>query len=161
MLTIHHNFAPEQFLWLWAKYVRSFNPSKHCTNCIPGRYSRKFSKASNPELKNQRTIDFDEFSDFKAIYMCGVSKKGYSTHSNYPHNVHIPILPKVGVSDFYEFEGWRVQITDGILIPIPRIDELPAALQRMPDPFITCRIFRWAAGFLGAPPEHDLARPSQ
>lgn len=50
MITIHHNFAPSQFKWLWAKYVHSGNDTRHCTACIKGQYSKKFSATSNPKM---------------------------------------------------------------------------------------------------------------
>lgn len=144
---IEHNFIPDKFMWLWAKYAKGFNWEKHCTACVKGNYSKKFSKTSNPELIRQQLIAFDEFSDFQAIYICGVAKQGYSVKKNYQHNVHIPILPKMGKSDQYDFEGWKVRITNGILLPITPINDLPENLKGLPPQFLTCRIFRWAAGF--------------
>ena len=61
-LIIEHNFDPDQFMWLWAKYAFGFNPKQHCTNSIKGKYSRKFSKPNNPHLKIETRIAFDEMS---------------------------------------------------------------------------------------------------
>ncbi|GAH17667.1 unnamed protein product [marine sediment metagenome] len=104
---INHNFDPSKFKWLWSKYVKSFNDGNHCTKCLRGKYSRKFSKKSNPNLANDREISFDEERDYKAIYLCGVFKKGYKK-TNYPHNVHMAILPKPGHKDKMVFENWIV-----------------------------------------------------
>lgn len=76
MITIHHNFDPEQFEWLWAKYVNGGNVSQHCFPCLKGKQSKKFSKAYNPDMGNHPVIDMDETpdSDYDAVYFCGVSK---------------------------------------------------------------------------------------
>ena len=143
-LTIGHNFEPDRFMWLWAKYVYGFNPAQHCTNSIRGKYSKKFSKPNNPHLKDEKRIVLDEFPDFKAVYICGVAKKGYSQKKNYPHNVHIPIEFKEGQNEKYVFETWEVTIENGLLLPIPSEMDLPPQFRALPPEFTTCRIFRWA-----------------
>ncbi len=144
-VVIQHNFTPDDFMWLWAKYVVGFNKQYHCTNCLRGAYSRRFSKARNPRLLQEREIAFDERDGHRAIYICGVARKGYSMKKNYPHNVHIAITPMAGASAVCQFEHWVVQIQNGMLSPIPDQHSLPADLRRLPDRFTTCRIFRWGA----------------
>ena len=67
MIKIKHNFIPDKFMWLWAKYGDEFNPKYHCTNSIKGKYSKVFSKASNPDLEENRDIQFDEHQNYKEI----------------------------------------------------------------------------------------------
>src|SRR6185437_9108837 len=100
MIEISHNFAPDDFMWLWAKYVVGFNDKYHCTNSIRGRYSRKLSK-KNAELATSRVITMDEnpLGSYHAIYICGVAKAGYSKKENYPHNVHVAIRPAAGAEE--------------------------------------------------------------
>src|SRR5258708_29995110 len=88
MIEMVHNFNPDQFMWLWAKYVTGFNENYHCTNSIRGHYSRKFSK-NNPKFASSSVIVLDEqqLGSYQAVYVCGVSKQGYSRKANYPHNV--------------------------------------------------------------------------
>lgn len=109
MITIHHNFDPEQFEWLWAKYVNGGNVSQHCFPCLKGKQSKKFSKAYNPDMGNHPVIDMDETpdSDYDAVYFCGVSKKGYI------HNVHLVVRPSEGNIEHWKFDGWDVEIQDG------------------------------------------------
>lgn len=152
-IIITHNFAPNDFMWLWAKYVVGFNERYHCTNCLRGRYSTRFSKARNPHLATERTLVFDEHSGHEAVYICGVARMGYSTKRNYEHNVHLAVRPAVGVSSLYQFEDWRVAIENGVIQSIPRQDELPLDLRQLPPSFTTCRIFRWAACSLRVSPE--------
>ena len=84
MIEITHNFDPSQFMWLWSKYVTGFNDAYHCTNSIRGSYSKKLSKG-NPELPSLPTLLMDEqpLGTYRALYICGVSKRGYSSHKNY------------------------------------------------------------------------------
>jgi hypothetical protein len=147
MISIKHNFVPENFMWLWSKYAYAFNPKYHCTNSIQGKYSKVFSKASNPDLLNDRGISFDEHSEHKAIYICGVIKKGYSQKRNYPHNVHLAIQPKPGTNAVWNFEDWKVEVHDGTILPIPKEEELDTKYIELPPEFTTCRIFRWASSF--------------
>jgi hypothetical protein len=142
-IVIRHNFTPDDFMWLWAKYVVGFNEQQHCTNCLRGRYSRRFSKARNPLLAQEHEIAFDEHDGHRAIYLCGVARKGYSTKKNYPHNVHIAIAPMDDRRDTFQFDKWVVQIENGTLLPIPSQVDLPPHLLQLPKPFTTCRIFRW------------------
>jgi hypothetical protein len=144
-ILIRHNFTPDAFMWLWAKYAVGFNERYHCTNCLRGRYSHRFSKARNPHLANDHEIIFDEHVGHRAIYICGVAKQGYSTKTNYPHNVHLPIMPKAGMSAIFDFESWRVEILNGFVADIPAVDSLPLRLRRLPAAYTSCRIFRWAA----------------
>ncbi len=146
-VVIRHNFTPNDFMWLWAKYVVGFNERYHCTNCLRGRYSRRFSKARNALLAQEREIAFDEYDGHQAIYICGVARKGYSAKKNYEHNVHLAIVPHVDATSQFHFEQWRVEVDGGRVIPIPRVEDLAPEIRRLPDPYTSCRIFRWGACF--------------
>lgn len=145
---IRHNFVPKDFMWLWAKYVCGFNERYHCTNCLRGPYSARFSKAKNPRLAEERTIVFDEHVDHSAIYICGVAREGYSVKTNYAHNVHLAIRLSPGSSARFVFEKWVVEVEDGELLTIPSAAALPPRFSSLPERFTTCRIFRWAATYL-------------
>ena len=150
MIIIHHNFDETKFKWLWAKYVKGGNLEKHCTACLKGPYSKKFSGTSNKDLLSQPQLFMDEVDEtnFDAIYFCGVLKHGYPK-TNYPHNVHFAILPKEGASDVWDFENWHVEISGGVLSPMPTEDELSPTLKTgiYNEHYYTCRIFRWMVGF--------------
>lgn len=144
MITIHHNFDPEQFEWLWAKYVNGGNINNHCFICLKGSQSKKFSKAYNPEMVNQPVIAMDEKadSDFDAIYFCGVSKRGYI------HNVHLVVRPAEGVNSQWKFDGWNVEIENGVVDTIPCAGELKPEYFNAPydEHYYTCRNFLWMVG---------------
>lgn len=148
MIKIQHNLDAKKFKWLWCKYVQDGNDQKHCTNSLKGKYSKKFSK-HNENFNNETTIVFDEQPEdsFKAIYICGVINAGYSVKKNYPHNVHLAIVPKEGARCLYQFENWTIDIEGGMISMIPEIKELPEKYQGLPDEYVTCRIFRWAIGY--------------
>ena len=56
MIKIKHNFDSSKFKWLWSKYVAEGNDKKHCTNCLKGKYSKKFSK-HNENFNNEKITD--------------------------------------------------------------------------------------------------------
>lgn len=154
MITIHHNFDEKKFMWLWAKYVKAGNIDKHCTACLIGSYSRKFSGTSNQDLLSQPDMVMDEVPEgqYEAIYFCGVLKKGYLNKNleknNYRHNVHFAVRPQDGAHDVWDFEDWHVEIDGGVLEHIPATYELGDKFFKAPynSHFYTCRIFRWMVG---------------
>lgn len=160
-IVLHHNFEPDAFMWLWAKYVVSPNLAKHCTASLKSvavpkadgkksPYSQKFSKVSNPEMRNMRTLHMDEngANPFAAIYLCGVASSGYAQKKNYPHNFHAAVVPMQGHAATYRFEDWELSVENGLFTRIPTQQELPAEYLNLPAPYTTCRIFRWAASIL-------------
>ena len=154
MITIHHNFDETKFKWLWAKYVKAGNIEKHCTACLIGPYSKKFSGSANKDLLSQPVLQMDEAPDgqYEAIYFCGVLKKGYLNKdplkNNYPHNVHFAVRPAEGETDVWDFENWHVEIKNGKLERIPATYELSEKFFKSPynAHYYTCRIFRWMVG---------------
>lgn len=154
MITIKHNFDPSKFMWLWAKYVSAGNIEKHCTACLIGPYSKKFSGATNKDMLSHPVLTMDEVpeSSYQAIYFCGVLKKGYLNKNpeknNYRHNVHFAVVPRDGVSDVWDFEEWHVEIEGGKLERIPATYELAEEFFKAPYDahYYTCRIFRWMVG---------------
>jgi len=143
-IQINHNLVPDRFLWLWTKYVTGITDQKHCTNCLRGPYGKILSK-HNEQLRASPVVVLDELQEgsFHAIYICGVIKKGYP-RTNYEHNLHAAIQPKPGCKDSFQFESWRLSVTNGIFLPIPSETELPERYRSLPPEFTTCRIFRWA-----------------
>lgn len=150
-IVIRHNFIPDDFMWLWAKYVIGFNEKYHCTNCLRGRYSHRFSKARNPRLAHEHEITFDEHAGHRAIYICGVARQGYSVKKNYEHNVHLAIRPTPGKTTTFGFERWSVEVQNGDVLAIPDRNSLDQRYASLPDQFTTCRIFRWGAGYFSEP----------
>ena len=148
---IDHNLDPRQFVWLWMKYVTGANDANHCTNVLGGRYSKKLSK-HNPDLAPGVSVTCDEqpAASYAALYICGVAKQGYAKKQNYPHNLHIPILPAAGATSHFSFEEWRLTIRNGIVLPICSEEELPERYRSLPKEFTTCRIFRWAVTWFGS-----------
>ena len=143
-IVLQHNLAPDEFVWLWSKYVTSVNHQYHCTNCLRGPYGKLLSK-HNPDLGTTPTLVLDEqpLGSFSFVYICGVIKKGYP-RSNYPHNLHAVIRPAAGERDDFRFEDWRLQVSNGVFERIPTESELPERYRSLPPNFTTCRIFRWA-----------------
>jgi hypothetical protein len=144
IVSLLHNLEPDKFMWLWMKYVTGINDAKHCTNCLKGKYGKLLSK-HNLALASTPTLTLDEHSNssYSFIYICGVLKKGYP-RTNYPHNLHAVIKPCADSIDEFQFENWRLGVTNGVFEPIPSESDLPKRYQTLPPEFTTCRIFRWA-----------------
>jgi hypothetical protein len=159
MIEITHNFDPDRFMWLWAKYVTGFNEKHHCTNSIRGRYSKVFSK-NNPEFRKTPALAMNEQppGSFHTIYVCGVSKQGYSNRANYPHNVHAVIRPETESVDSWSFEHWTMLVRGGTFLRIPTDEtELPDRYRGLPAEFTSCRIFRWSASFFDTSTANNLS----
>jgi len=144
-IIVHHNFDGKKFKWLYAKYAYGANPEQHCTNAIKGRYSKRFSR-NNPEFKAGVDVVLDEFPELNwdAIYICGVSSKGYAKHENYPHNVHIAIISAPGKKDKWSFENWEMTVENAKFEYVISEDELDEKYKSLPEHYVTCRMFRWA-----------------
>lgn len=144
-IKVTHNFDGKKFKWLYAKYACGCNPEHHCTNAIKGKYSKRFSRLDRNFIAGQSLL-LDEFPQnmWDAIYICGVSSKGYSKHENYPHNVHVAIIPTPGKNDHWTFEDWSMDVENGIFEYVPSEKEIPSKYLSLPREFWTCRMFRWA-----------------
>ena len=145
---LRHNLVPGRFVWLWAKYVHGYNPAQHCTNSIRSPYSRRLS-AHNRELERIRELTLDErpVGSYAAIYICGVAKQGYALKTNFPHNLHAAIVPDPGAKDRMVFEDWCLEVEHGRFLEIPPLESLMPPDSEKPEPFTSCRIFRWAVSF--------------
>ena len=144
-IVLHHNFDGKQFKWLYAKYSTGVNPNHHCTYAIKGKYSKRFNR-NNSSFSPNNDIILDEFPElgWDAIYICGVSSKGYRRHENYPHNVHIAILPSPGKTDYWSFENWEMTVKNGVFEYVIDEKQLDARFKNLPKEYVTCRMFRWA-----------------
>jgi len=144
-IVLTHNFDGSKFKWLYAKYACGCNPTHHCTNAIIGKYSKKFSSLSDDFIPGQAIV-LDEFlaDTWDSIYICGVSTNGYSKHTNYPHNVHVAVLPRPGTKDTWSFENWTMSVENGVFEQVISEDELNAKYKNLPEEYVTCRMFRWA-----------------
>ena len=145
MIKLTHNFDGKKFMWLYAKYAHGCNPKHHCTNAIKGKYSKRFSRLNSKFVPGQ-TLAMDEFpaESWDAIYICGVSSKGYSKHENYPHNVHVAIIPREGATDHWEFENWKMDVENAIFEYVPSEKKINPKYLKLPEQYWTCRMFRWA-----------------
>lgn len=68
---VTHNLKVTGFKYFWLKYVRGFDPTVHCAKCLLGDYSQKV----NLFMPVNTEIELNEFSDYKCLYLCGVTFK--------------------------------------------------------------------------------------
>lgn len=70
MITIHHNFDPEQLQWLWAKYVIGGDINQHCYNCLKGDGPKFYPKPALEAFGFSPSGDLYlgfEIKDFKPV----------------------------------------------------------------------------------------------
>jgi hypothetical protein len=75
-----------------------------------------------------------------------LDKRGYP-RTNYPHAA---VLPRDGAQDTFAFKNWRLDVRNGLFLPIPAESELPERYQSLPPEYTTSRIFRWAVCFFAS-----------
>ena len=62
---------PQRFRYFWIKYVRGFDPSRHCARCLIGEYSSLLAYRKHTDLV--RAV-LDEHAA-PLVYICGVTAK--------------------------------------------------------------------------------------
>lgn len=72
------------------------------------------------------------------------STNGYKNHLNYPHNVHVAIIPSIGFKDEWSFESWKMTVENGRFEYVAGEEALPIEYKSLPPEYVTCRMFRWA-----------------
>jgi hypothetical protein len=57
-------------------------------------------------------------------------------------------LPVEGEEDVWQFERWKLDVKNGRFLTIPASPEdIPPRFRQLPQEYVTCRIFRWAAAY--------------
>jgi hypothetical protein len=119
------------YRYLWAKYVRGFDPSQHCAMGLVGSWSKRV----RVRMQTGVHLPFDETKAYDYIYICGVGP-------SYPSNLHMPMRDKEG--GFVEVEtynGFRFIVENAELLTIPG---LPKGFAGKDWQFTTCR--NWQFG---------------
>ena len=136
--------------YLWIKAVTGFDHRAHCARCLKG----PFLKATGdwvppPNHWHEYTVP----ASAKALYICGVSKKGYV------FNLHAPCLPENDVpfaGRLRHHAGFAMPLMDeqrlvvegAVLMEIPA---LPDGWHHLPKSFTRCRNFQFGVQYFGWP----------
>jgi hypothetical protein len=122
------------FTYFWLKYVSAFNPRVHCARCLVGAYSQRVKK----DMPLGAPITLDE-ATAPLLYLCGVT-------SRWPTNLHIAMLPKVGVQIVKRtYHNLVVTIDDAEELPIPPLAD---GFRGLPRAFTTCRNYQFGVAYL-------------
>jgi hypothetical protein len=137
--------ASQTFVQLWGKYVKAFNPAKHCIYCLKG----------DPEAQIHREmVDGDEYqlrNDFRYFYLFAMGRGDRSRS-----NVHFAVEPRPGsVASIGSLYGVTFTIHDAFAL---RVDRLPKGWMGLDDEFTTCRNFQFGVQMFGYHPKDSPAQ---
>ncbi len=138
--------ARESFVFLWGKYVKGFDSSKHCAECRLG----DTKSPVNP--KRRDGDDYKRRNDFPYFYLFGMGRGDRSRS-----NLHFAVEPRPGsVASIGSIYGVSFTIYDAFA---PRIDRLPKGWMGLDDDFTTCRNFQFGVQMFGYHPNKGLTHP--
>lgn len=123
------------YKYLWLKYVRGFDPQRHCAYCLIGDFSQKI----NPKMPVNQFIMLNETSNYDCLYLCGVI--------GYVNNLHIAFVPTNNPDDIIvqkTYRGDEVIISGAKRLSIP---PLPLNYNGLSRAFTTCRNYQFGVNF--------------
>ena len=129
------------YMFFWAKAVVGFVPTHHCAKCLKGPFM-KTSGQWAPPLGTRREFILPPAA--RALYICGVSRKGYDK------NLHAPVEHEEGAPLIVipMLDDQQLFIENAKLMAIP---PLPDGWNGLPKSFTTCRNWAWAGSVFGYP----------
>lgn len=144
-IIVHHNFDGKKFKWLYAKT----RPAQILKTTALTRSKENTANASQETIPISSRIRISSSTNFRSLdgmrsTSAVVSSKGYAKHLNYPHNVHIAIIPAPGETDEWSFENWKMTVKNAKFEYVISEDELDPKYKDLPEKYVTCRMFRWA-----------------
>ena len=129
------------FRYLWAYYVKAYDPSQHCQPCFIGSPVNEFC---TPRATTGAHT-FDRLGAFPYLYICGVASGRKDELAG--KNLHLPLRHSPGsVVEATTYNGYQFRLTDAELLPIP---PLPAGWKGLPLEHTQCKNFRFAVSVFG------------
>ncbi len=127
-------------MWTWwLAYINGFTIDQHCQRCFRGLYGNSGRRVSLSMPLNQ-PVPLDETSDYRHLYLCGVSHAGYANnfHLAFEYAAGSPdiILPSAG--------GMRIVVENARRLEIP---SLPDGYGGYPRSFTTCRNWQFGVAY--------------
>ncbi len=129
------------YLFFWVKAVTGFEHHNHCAKCLKGPFL-KTSHQWAPPLHVRREFELPRSA--KALYICGVSQKGYA------FNLHAPCQPDATAERIVVpmVDDQRLVIEGARLMAIP---PLPCGWKGLGREFTTCRNYQFGCAYFGYP----------
>lgn len=133
------------FRFMWAFYVKGYDPDKHCQPCFIGSRVNEFC---TPRAMTGRRVECDRMAQFPYLYVCGVSAG--RKEDRWQENLHLPLRYAEGaVVEKETYNGYRFRIENATQVDIP---ELPEGWQGKPREHTRCKNFQFAVAAFGYPP---------
>ncbi len=134
----------EGFRFLWAFYVKGYNPGKHCQ---PGLIGSRVAEFCTSTAKTGR-IAFDRMHRYPYLYICGVGS-GPKDQLRLK-NFHLPLrFEEGGEVGATTYNGYCFRLTNAALVDVP---QLPDDFDRKPREHARCKNFQFAVACFGYPP---------
>jgi hypothetical protein len=131
----------EGFRYLWASYVKSFDPAAHCQACLKGALATNFNSKT---AQIGRDIALERAPAFPFVYLCGVAA-GKSEYRE-ERNLHLPLRYVEGrVAEGVTYNGYRFTVVNAELLRIP---SLPDYWNGLPDVHRRCKVFQFGVAYL-------------
>lgn len=143
----HSSLPPgkvEGFQYLWAFYVKGYDPEKHCQPCFQGERVTDFC---TPTARSGTVVRFDQMDRYPFVYVCGVGI-GPDQDRRF-QNLHLPMRFKMGgVVEGMTYNGYAYVAENAELVDIP---PLPDGWHGLPLKHTRCKNFQFAVGAFGPP----------
>ena len=132
----------EGFRFLWAFYVRGFDPAKHCQPCFHGELAPNFKTGNTPSGVD---VLLDRMNAFPYVYVCGVGEG--VERDLYRKNLHLPLKYEEGsTTGLIAYNGYRFIAENAIAMPIP---QLPEGYKDLPSAHYRCKNFQFGVEYFG------------
>lgn len=129
----------------WVKYVKGFDHTTHCQDCLRGSVVQE---ASGRRLAPGHPIALDRMREFPYVYVCGVGA-GPET-LRHERNLHFPLEYAPGeTAEVQTHNGYRIRAHNAVALPIPRLE---SGWNGLPDVQVKCKNFQFAVSAFGYPP---------
>ena len=133
---------------LWVKAVVGFDANNHCARCLRGPILKSARELAAANVRKEFVMP----KNARAIYICGVSSKGYH------FNLHAPCVPDeaAGPTIIPMTNGQRLIIENAALLPI---NPLPLGFAGRGPEFTTCRNWQFGVQTFGLGCTRSPSRP--
>ena len=137
------------YTFLWIKSVHGFDARFHCAKCLKGTFLKPTGDWVPPLNVRKEYVLAPKA---KALYICGVSRRGYA------FNLHAPCQPDDSAPPLVVpmTDDQRLVIEQATLMTIPSV---PNGWNGLPESYTSCRNWAWACSVFGWPASQKSLTP--
>jgi hypothetical protein len=133
------------FRYIWAFYVKGYNPAKHCQ---PGLIGHRVNDFCTGRAMSGRSVTCDQMDRYPYLYVCGVAAGSKSGRKE--KNLHLPLRYAAGaVVEATTHSGFHFRIENAEKVDVPA---LPEGWEGKPREHTRCKNFQFAVACFGYPP---------